>query len=446
MIATSNAEQTSGSADPGRPWYASARYASWFAADTAGAVGGNRSGPSPCRSSGMPYRVRSPGPGGLQRRRCWRNRVWASSGGTYVDRHDRKRLIVVNAFVGFLAWGSIAMLGLYGMLRFTSLLVIAVFASAVNGLLGSAADAMLRSIIDIRDYPRARSVNEGRDAVVNMAGGPVGGFLYAVRPWLPFLVSSVAHMLSGVAACRIRESHTAGEVADDGADGGADEATEAGCTAVGSGSTASFMDDFVSGWRWTLHRATVMRIVMAASLANFGINGVQYAIQLSLASRGVNAANIGLINAGICASMLLGSLLANRIGGTVPVGRSMCVAFAFICVVVVPMTLGDGYALILISNSLVGLPFPLINALLLGFVFAKAPERMQGRIASSLPAPAQALSAFCGACAGGLITAVGFRVTVVFFLAMLVAGALIVLLSPSIRAIPRAAEWSEVAL
>lgn len=40
MIATSNAEQTSGSADPGRPWYASARYASWFAADTAGAVGG----------------------------------------------------------------------------------------------------------------------------------------------------------------------------------------------------------------------------------------------------------------------------------------------------------------------------------------------------------------------------------------------------------------------
>ena len=252
----------------------------------------------------------------------------------------------------------------------------------------------------------------------------------------------MAHMVSGVAACRIRESHTAGEVTD----AGADEATEAGCTAVGSRSMASFMDDFVSGWRWTLHRATVMRIVMAASLANFGINGVQYAIQLSLASRGVNAANIGLINAGICASMLLGSLLTNRIGGTVPVGRSMCVAFAFICVVVVPMTLGDGYALILISNSLVGLSFPLINALLLGFVFAKAPERMQGRIVSSLTAPAQALSAFCGASAGGLITAVGFRVTVVFFLAMLVAGALIVLLSPSIRAIPRAAAWSEVAL
>lgn len=285
-------------------------------------------------------------------------------GGTYVDRHDRKRLIIVNAFVGFLAWGSIAMLGLYGMLRFTNLLVIAVLASAVNGLLGSAADAMLRSIIDIRDYPWARSVNEGRDAVVNMAGGPVGGFLYAVRPWLPFLVSSVAHMVSGVAACRIRESHTAGEVTGDGADAGADEGAEAGCMVVGS----------------------------------------------------------------------------------VPVGRSMCVAFAFICAVVVPMTLGDGYALILISNSLVGLPFPLINALLLGFVFAKAPERMQGRIASSLTAPAQALSAFCGACAGGLITAVGFRVAVVFFLAMLVAGALIVLLSPSIRAIPRAAAWSEVAL
>lgn len=445
MIVTSNAEQTSGSADPGKPWYASARYASWFAADTAGAVGVSL---RTLALSLIGYAV-----SGSLTRAGWlatasllAQQGMGVVGGTYVDRHDRKRLIIVNAFVGFLAWGSIAMLGLYGMLRFTNLLVIAVLASAVNGLLGSAADAMLRSIIDIRDYPWARSVNEGRDAVVNMAGGPVGGFLYAVRPWLPFLVSSVAHMVSGVAACRIRESHTAGEVTGDGADAGADEGAEAGCMVVGSGRTASFMGDFVSGWRWMLRRATVMRIVMAASLANFGINGVQYAIQLSLASRGVNAANIGLINAGICASMLLGSLLANRIGGSVPVGRSMCVAFAFICAVVVPMTLGDGYALILISNSLVGLPFPLINALLLGFVFAKAPERMQGRIASSLTAPAQALSAFCGACAGGLITAVGFRVAVVFFLAMLVVGALIVLLSPSIRAIPRAAAWSEVAL
>ena len=37
---------------------------------------------------------------------------------------------------------------------------------------------MLRSIIDIRYYPKARSLNEGRDATIAMAGSPIGGFLY----------------------------------------------------------------------------------------------------------------------------------------------------------------------------------------------------------------------------------------------------------------------------
>ena len=35
-------------------------------------------------------------------------------GGTFVDRHDRKRLIVMNAVVGVLAWGTIPVLLLRG--------------------------------------------------------------------------------------------------------------------------------------------------------------------------------------------------------------------------------------------------------------------------------------------------------------------------------------------
>ena len=71
--------------------------------------------------------------------------------------------------------GSVAGLLLTGGLRYSILLAIAVVSSAVNGFLGSATDAMLKSIIDMRDYPKARSLNEGRDATVNMAGSPVGG-------------------------------------------------------------------------------------------------------------------------------------------------------------------------------------------------------------------------------------------------------------------------------
>lgn len=85
------------------------------------------------------------------------------------------------------------------------LLLIAVLASGINGFLGSATDAMLRSIIDIRYYPKARSLNEGRDATIAMAGSPIGGFLYSIAPWLPFLASACMYAVGGVAATGIRE-------------------------------------------------------------------------------------------------------------------------------------------------------------------------------------------------------------------------------------------------
>ena len=59
---------------------------------------------------------------------------------------------------------------------------------------------MLRSIIDIRYYPKARSLNEGRDATIAMAGSPIGGFLYSIAPWLPFLASACMYAVAGVAA------------------------------------------------------------------------------------------------------------------------------------------------------------------------------------------------------------------------------------------------------
>ena len=76
-------------------------------------------------------------------------------GGTFADRHDRKTLIIVNATAGVICWGSVAALLMAGKLVFPVLLAIAVFESAVNGFLGPASDAMLKSIVDIRSYPKS---------------------------------------------------------------------------------------------------------------------------------------------------------------------------------------------------------------------------------------------------------------------------------------------------
>lgn len=352
-------------------------------------------------------------------------------GGTFVDRHDRKRLIVANAVVGVLAWGAVAVLLLCDALSFPVLLLIAVLASGINGFLGSATDAMLRSIIDIRYYPKARSLNEGRDATIAMAGSPIGGFLYSIAPWLPFLASACMYAVGGVAATGIREY---------GSDGGHIGETD------GDAAKGGFCHDFLEGWSWSLHRKTLVIVLIVAALVNFGVNGIQYAIQLHLVSCGTNATLIGFISGGISLTMLVGSLLAGKLSDKVPVGPTVCLAYLFICLCALPMALTDNYWVMLVANSFVGLPFPLINAMLLGFIFAKSPTSMQGRITVTLTVPAQVLSMFCSAVAGTLLPVFGFHGAVLMFLAVLVASAVLVICSRSIRSIPKAAQWEHTML
>lgn len=207
-----------------------------------------------------------------------------------------------------------------------------------------------------------------------------------------------------------------------------------------------FFRDFLEGWSWSLHRKTLAIVLIVAALVNFGVNGIQYAIQLHLVSCGTNATSIGFISGGISLMMLVGSLLSGKLSDKVPVGPTVCLAYLFICLCVLPMTLTDSYWIMLVANSFVGLPFPLINAMLLGFIFAKSPTSMQGRITVTLTVPAQVLSMFCSAVAGTLLPVFGFHGAVLVFLAVLVASAVLVICSRSIRSIPKAAQWEHTML
>ena len=408
-------------------------YGAWFAADTATAIG------VAVRSlavSLVGYAVSGStvAAGWLGSASMIAQQVFGVFGGTYVDRHDRRTLIIVNAVVSMLCWGSVAGLLLTGGLRYPVLFAIAVVSSAVNGFLGSATDAMLKSIIDMRDYPKARSLNEGRDATVNMAGSPVGGFLYGVRPWLPFLITACMYAVAGVAATGIRESCRPDAAVRPEAGAAASAAS-----AVGGG--RSFFKDFREGWSWSLHRMMLVMTMIVSALLNFGINGVQYGIQLHLVSAGMNGAYIGFINTGIFCAMLAGAFIANRMSDRLPAGPVVCAGFLFSCLAVVPLVCTGNYWVMLICNSLSALPFPIINAMMLGFVFAKTPDSMQGRITVTLTVPAQALSMFCSAAAGSLLPVCGFRRTILVFLIAMLASAAIVVAYRPLRTIPRADAW-----
>ena len=352
-------------------------------------------------------------------------------GGTVVDRHNRKGLIIANAVFGTLLWGTVFVLIALHAIAFPIFAIVTVAASAVNGLLANATNAMLRTIIPTREYPKAQSLNQGRDSVVSIAGSPLGGVLYAVAPWLPFAVASLMYAISGVSAAQLRvDEHVRDMVTTDRKSKRPDTASQAGCTsdaavapdadATAESAHTSFFEDFIEGWRWTLRRHTLLAICVIAALVNFGLNGVFAAVNLQLVSTHVDSVRLGFVNTVMGVGMLIGAVIAARV-----------------C---------ERVHMILASSLVVGLPIPTINSLLMGFVFAKVPSKMQGRVESASGMLSMIPTLFCSALAGSLLPRIGFGATIGLFLAVLAVNVVIALLMPSIRSLPAADHWDDASL
>ena len=403
--------------------WASRDYRAWFASDTASVVGASL---QTLAVSLVAYAVSGSvvAAGWVSTVMLVTQQLAAVAGGALVDRHDRRRLMVMNALVGAVLWGVAAVLLATGSLTLLSLGVVCIAFALAKGLLGGSTGAELRSIIDIRDYPRARSMAEGRDATATMAGSPLGGALYAICPWAPFAISAVLFCVSGLSALRLHPT------AD------ASRPTHA----------SPLARDIADGWRWAAGRRVLPLIIAVASLLNLGVNVALYGIQLELVATGTDPTLIGLVDTGQCACLLLGSVVAGRASARLHVGRVVCVSTALVALCVAPLALLDGFPATLAFASLMGLPTPFMNALGLGFVYAKTPEGLQGRAASAVTVSAQALSMFAPAVAGGLLAAVGFH-ALAGVAASIVACALVVAVtSAGLRGIPEPGGWGGVEL
>ena len=151
-----------------------------------------------------------------------------------------------------------------------------------------------------------------------------------------------------------------------------------------------------------------------------------------LAARGTRAVMIGLLGTAMGVSTLVGSLLANKLIDIIPTGMLIADALVLFVVSQVPLLFVQSYAAILICQILAGLPVPALNAGLLGFLYGKTPDNMQGRASAVFETTVGILGAACPAMMGVAV-------------ACSVAGLAISLAGP-LRSIPTPERWSEVAL
>lgn len=122
-------------------------------------------------------------------------------------------------------------------------------------------------------------------------------------------------------------------------------------------------------------------------------------------------------------------------------------ALALFVVSQMPLLFLHSYAAILICQILAGLPFPALNAGLLGFLYGKTPDNMQGRASAVFETTVGILGAACPAMAGWLLQQPDLGFTAVMAVAVVcsVVGLAVSLAGP-LRSIPNPDQWSEVFL
>lgn len=208
-------------------------------------------------------------------------------------------------------------------------------------------------------------------------------------------------------------------------------------------SVVPFPTHLVEGWRWALTKRVFLSAIILGAIVNIACVGAQ----IMLAARGTSAVMIGLLGTAMGVSTLVGSLLANKLVDIIPTGMLIAGALALFAVSQMPLLFLHSYAAILICQILAGLPFPALNAGLLGFLYGKTPDNMQGRASAVFETTVGILGAACPAMVGWLLQQpdLGFTAVMGVAVACSVAGLAISLAGP-LRSIPTPERWSEVAL
>lgn len=292
-------------------------------------------------------------------------------GGVLADRHDRRRLILLGTATGVLVAAALAAFQMAGLLGFWLLTVLNLLMNVRSGLFDGVPNAALKAVVEPRTLGSAMAANQGRDAVVSLAGGPVGGVLLVVGHAVPFAATAVLNLFGLLSVLRIRADlrPLRGTPENDGD--------------APSGRTG-YLREAWEGFSWLLHRPELRGVMAISTIVNLGMNASVTAVVFGLQQRGESPATIGVATASVGVGMLAGALLAPPLVRRVATGwlSTLGLALCAGAVAVLPFVHSVPAVCIVLGASMFAAPA--LNASLLGYFTVAVPTHLLGRANSAL--------------------------------------------------------------
>lgn len=331
--------------------------------------------------------------------------------GVAADRWNRKRIMLVASAVRLLSITSLVVALALHDVTFVQLAAVAFVQSTFAAFYLTAGTGGVRSVVPPEQLQEAAAVEQSRVASARLAGPPLGGALFGIARWLPFLADAVSYAVSLVTLAAIRaqfqeeREHEPSRLR----------------AQIGEGIRFLWTQPFL---RTTALIFTLGNIVSPASLL--------LAVVIIGKRQGLTGGEIGALNAGMGAALLAGSLVARRITRvlsmrTILVGElwASCSCAIFLVHPTVYLLLAG-----ILPQAFV---IPSTDTALTAYRYRVIPDRLLGRVTSVI-ANIGLLMAPVGSLGIGLaLASLTEREAVAVFAAVALALAVWGTLSPSLR-------------
>ncbi|MES4905768.1 MULTISPECIES: MFS transporter [unclassified Streptomyces] len=137
-------------------------------------------------------------------------------GGALADRVSRRAILCLVPLVEAVAMAAVALLVYRGDPPVLGLDALALVSGLAAGLKVGVSTPVLRRIVPKEQIATATAQGMGRDMLVQLVGAPLGGLLYSMARWIPFLFDAVSFVFITLSSLFIRrplgpDRHTDGE-------------------------------------------------------------------------------------------------------------------------------------------------------------------------------------------------------------------------------------------
>ncbi|MFF4505779.1 MFS transporter [Streptomyces sp. NPDC001401] len=313
--------------------------------------------------------------------------------GVLADRHSRRAILIGASLVQLATMAAVFWLVAAGHPWLPAIAALALLQGLASAAFRGAAAPVVRRVVPAAQLKAAYAGAEARDYGAQLAGAPLGGLLFSLARWAPFLADALSFAAVTIASALLRTAL--------GPDPGP----------ARPGARSSALRDLGAGLAHIRDRAFLRYALLWLALMNLFLGGVGFLFVVALRQHGASSTRIGAAEALATACALGGALAAGRVVRRVP-GRRLVLGVSWMMPIgvaaLVPLAGRPWLAGLCLGASTV-LVTPL-NVVLTSHVMATTEDALTARVASAMGLAAMGLGWLAPLVCGALADAFGVDV------------------------------------